>query len=706
MIPSFFFLMAKDKHVKTLLQAFKEAGKVSNQDSINDITQKRSFEAAFKETRDNAVVEILSTDEKYKQQYKKASKIVNAHSEHSHNHYGKGILLTNSNFEQESDQNLKIDKGLTVGSETTSKTDIDFLEEAQIILGEEQLKILDLIVEKEKCVFFTGAAGTGKSMLLVEIIRRLKIKYKHQEDAVAVTATTGLAGLKIGGKTYHSYFGIGLGDADEKQLIQSISRRKDVVKLWETCRVLIIDEISLLHSKMLEKLHNIAQYFKKSTLPFGGIQLVFVGDFFQLPPVVASYSNMLETKIVTNYEEYNQFKKEVYAFKSHIWNKCLHFQLELTKVYRQIADPEFVNYLNEVRLGEVSDEADAAFNSLSRKIHKFEGIEPTQLYPTKKEANFFNHRMSNELPSKPIVFKCEKRGKMFGLPAFNSISDSFLAPDQISLKVGSQVMLIKNYTQDLVNGSLGVVIDFIDKENLNLLSHNGYCKGGVFGFLEKDNNFKQLSVLDREVSGTESNADTFEKSLFAVEYLYDTTENFVLPVVRFISQNNDTPLLKIVIPNEFNYLDQKTEEVLVSKKQIPLILAWALSVHKSQGQTYQLLKVDVSKAFEVGQVYVALSRATSRKGLQILGWNKKRVLTNGLVKEFYKSITPVNKIDTDSIIANLQLEIKSNDVSSISSVEYDLNDFEEPSLQANIIDITNDECISLENLSDILGDDS
>lgn len=695
--------MQKQKRVKTLFGAFKEAGKIKDDFLEDDSEQSSENEPVIKKRRlvlSNIESTISSSEEEDDgKEIQKPPKLLKNQNKYNNNITNKSLKSSKS-FVPNFDSDTSSSSSSTIESDLASH--LKTMDKVNIELGEEQMRVLDLVVNKNKSVFFTGAAGTGKTVLLKEIIKRLQNKYWEEFDSVAVTASTGLAALNIGGKTYHSYFGIGLGTADVNTLIKSISSKKNIVKIWKACRVLIIDEISLVSSYTLSKLATIACYFKKNELPFGGIQLVFVGDFFQLPPIVESYRKLLESGIVKNFTEYNDYKNNIFAFKAIEWDMCLNYQIELTKVYRQISDPHFIKYLNEVRVGMVSNEADTAFHKLSRNLQKIEDIEPTQLYPTKREANMFNLKRLYALPGKSISYKCQESGKLFGTKKFKIISDSFLAPNEISLKVGSQVMLIKNYTDELVNGSLGVVVDFIDETKSYLLAEGKECTGGECGFLEKDKNFNNLSILQKnniiESDNKEIQRKDDHRSIDFRKNLEDGLPK-IYPVVRFIGKSNSSSQLKVVYPHNFDYLHQKTEEVLVRKRQLPLILAWALSVHKSQGQTYNLLKVDVSRTFEFGQVYVALSRVTSRRGLQVIGWNRNKVFTNPLVTNFYLNIITLTEEKWEQI--NTEIEKEHNNVDEISHIP----NTEQPKIiqKVNKKEITGG-YINLSELSDYLNE--
>lgn len=187
-----------------------------------------------------------------------------------------------------------------------------------ITLSEEQNKVLDLVVNKGRSVFFTGSAGTGKSVLMRSIITDLRRKYIREPDRVAVTASTGLAACNIGGVTLHSFSGIGIGKEPAPELVKKINRNQKAKQRWLRTKVLIIDEISMVDGELFDKLETIARTVRKNGRTFGGIQLVVTGDFFQLPPVP-------------------DFKgKEVkFAFDAGTWSTAINHTIGLTEVFRQ-----------------------------------------------------------------------------------------------------------------------------------------------------------------------------------------------------------------------------------------------------------------------------------------------------------------------------------------------------------------------------------
>ena len=231
---------------------------------------------------------------------------------------------------------------------------------ARVFLSDEQKHVLELVVEKRKSVFFTGSAGTGKSVLLKEIIKVLRDKYKREPDRVAVAASTGLAACNIGGVTVHSFAGIGLGKEDAPELVKKIKRNQKAKQRWLRTKVLIVDEISMVDGDLFDKLEAIARAIRNNGRPFGGIQLVITGDFFQLPPV----------------PDYQKAAK--FSFDAGTWNTSIEHTIGLTQVFRQ-KDPTFANMLNEMRLGRLTPKSIDSFRKLSRPLSFADDFEATEL---------------------------------------------------------------------------------------------------------------------------------------------------------------------------------------------------------------------------------------------------------------------------------------------------------------------------------------
>jgi ATP-dependent DNA helicase PIF1 len=406
----------------------------------------------------------------------------------------------------------------------------------KIELSEKQKKVLDSVISG-KSVFFTGAAGTGKSLLLNYIINRLKSIYSSTD--IGITASTGIAAINIGGCTLHSFLGLGLARENMDILKNKISKNNGAKNRWRNAKILIIDEISMIDPDFFDKVEEIARFIRKNNKPFGGIQVIATGDFYQLPPV----------------------NGDKLCFESKSWDLIFDEKIELTEIYRQ-SDFKFKKILNEIRYGNISPETEVEIKALEREIDCPQGIVPTYLYPLRSEVKKENEKRLIQLKGESKFYhSCD-----IGDPRLlEQIKKNCPAPEVLELKLEAQVSLIKNLDNTLINGSLGIVKGFSDK---------GY------------------------------------------------------PIVYFPVSRR----LEIISPqewvNEIPKVKEDSKSIMAKRIQIPLILAWALSIHKSQGQTLDFVRVDLSKIFECGQAYVALSRATSMEGLQVVGFNKYKIKTN------------------------------------------------------------------------------
>lgn len=252
------------------------------------------------------------------------------------------------------------------------------VKQSAISLSNEQEVVKELVSEKGKSVFFTGPAGTGKSVLMRAIIAQLKKKHARDPDRLAVTASTGLAACNIGGMTLHSFSGIGLGKDDVATLVKKIRRNPKAKNRWLRTKTLVIDEISMVDGDLFDKLSQIGRTLRNNGRPWGGIQLVITGDFFQLPPVPDN--NTRDTK---------------FAFEAATWDTSIDHTIGLTEVFRQKDPGMFLNLrktvmytdfslvfaqmLNEMRLGRISDETVKSFKSMSRPLQSDQGLEVTEL---------------------------------------------------------------------------------------------------------------------------------------------------------------------------------------------------------------------------------------------------------------------------------------------------------------------------------------
>ncbi|OAD60941.1 ATP-dependent DNA helicase PIF1 [Eufriesea mexicana] len=403
-------------------------------------------------------------------------------------------------------------------------------------ITDEQNKILNAVLSG-KNVFFTGSAGTGKSFLLRTIIAALP------PDVTVATASTGVAACHIGGQTLHQFSGIGLGTANLERCVQMASRNSSAAS-WRKTKHLIIDEISMVDGDYFDKIEAVARHIRKSERPFGGIQLILCGDFFQLPPVSTKDKN---TK---------------FCFQSEAWEKCVHFNFELQTVHRQ-KDPEFVKILNSIRIGRVTDDIAERLKATAKQKIENNGILATRLCSHVNEAEEINEHQLNSLEGESKIYIAQDSD----VSMTNTLNQQLTVPDKLILKVGAQVMLLKNVniSDGLVNGARGVVTKFVDN----------------------------------------------------------------VPIVQFRSGLQYRAKLE-----KWNL---KTNlGTVVHRKQIPLKLAWAFSIHKSQGLTLDCIEMSLARVFNAGQAYVALSRAQSLQSLRVLDFHSQQVWAHTDVLMFYK----------------------------------------------------------------------
>eukprot|EP01132_Coremiostelium_polycephalum_P005078 gene5078-6321_t len=444
----------------------------------------------------------------------------------------------------------------------------------QYSLTEEQEKIVNLIVQGEKNVFFTGSAGTGKSFILKHLVNRLRKKYPK---SVFVTAATGIAAVNIGGVTLHSFAGIKLGVGTAQKLAVEILQSKKSCQKWLEAKVLIIDEVSMIDAELFEKLDSIGKLVRGNNLPFGGIQLVLLGDFFQLPPV---YGN--------------------YAFESRAWKKCIDLSLELTTVMRQ-KDETFIKILNGIRVGLVSEDTVNILDKCSKPLDITNGILPTKLYATNAHVDDENNLELQSLKGEATEFIAVDSGHK---DLIALLDKDCPAPQKLVLKVGAQVVLLRKLPNNpsLVNGSRGVVVGFV--KNRAKSKHKNWI-------------------------GT----------------------NTHLPVVLFNDGQKVT-----VPPSEFGVWNENK----AFRTQLPLKLAWALTIHRAQGMTLDKVECKLSETFAPGQAYVALSRVKTLEGLYLKEFAKKSIKTSSkdqiylfvTIPKKDKTINLDNNNNNDNLIEN------------------------------------------------------
>lgn len=411
-------------------------------------------------------------------------------------------------------------------------------------LSEDQLQVINVIKNGDS-VFITGSAGTGKSYLLQRIIGMLP------PDTTYCTASTGAAACIIGGTTLHSFAGINTDSAPLKQCISMAMREHKAIH-WKRCKVLLIDEISMVDGEFFDKLEAVARAVRKSKKPFGGIQLVLCGDFLQLPPVS------------------KDGKKKLFCFQAESWRKCVNRTIELNDVYRQ-KDREFIAILQNIRIGRCPPAITKLLRNTENQLIEKGGIRATKLYTHTNEVESTNQTELNALVSEGRRFDATDNQPNC-MQQLNALCP---VPHTLVLKIGAQVMLTKNIdvSRSLVNGARGIVTSFTDQ-----------------GF----------------------------------------------PVVQFTSG------LKETIGFE-KWTFHTGGGNALSRKQLPLKLAWAMSIHKSQGMTLDCVEISLGGVFETGQAYVALSRAKSLKTLRVKGFDPSRVQANKDVLEYYRNIRRIKR---------------------------------------------------------------
>jgi ATP-dependent DNA helicase PIF1 len=445
-------------------------------------------------------------------------------------------------------------------------------------LNREQRWALDRFIKGDN-LFITGPGGTGKTFLIKEIVRGLK----ERGVAYQVCAMTGCAAVLLGcgAKTLHSWCGMGLAEGHKDDVVRKIQHNKRTVSGLKKVRVLIVDEVSMLSKKLFEVLNSALKAVRRSSAPFGGVQIIFTGDFFQLPPIGKD-------------EESSKFCFESADWGSVFpWNNCI----ELTQIFRQENDT-YRRILNQVRRGELDEEGIGILQGCLGREVVGETI-PTKLFAVRSKTDWVNSRMYDKLEGEEHVYSLQVKydlttmvesGKPLGVAEIEKcralshkeqlaeaelLANHMNRVEVLRLKKGSRVMCLHNISveEGICNGSQGIVVDF-----------TGHL-GGV-------------------------------------------------PLVRFSNGK--------LVPMEIVW-HQSEEYPCIGVGQIPLCLAWALTIHKIQGATLTMAEMDLGNTvFEYGQTYVALSRIRNLEGLYLSAFQPLRIRANPLVKEFYKQILPIS----------------------------------------------------------------
>ena len=398
------------------------------------------------------------------------------------------------------------------------------------------------VMQSGKSIFLTGQAGSGKTYILNKYIDYLRAR----EIEPVITASTGIAATHIGGVTIHSWAATGIKSQLTDYDIELLQEKQYLWKRFESAKVLIIDEISMISPDHLDSIDRILRAFRFNAEPFGGLQVIFSGDFFQLPPVQKRGSVVDPEKR--------------YAWHADVWDKLDLTICYLEEQHRQSGTSRLNSILNEIREGAVSEDSMNLLRGRYRKEPDFE-VPATKLYTHNIDVDSINEQELRELEAHPHFFDMTSKGNK---KLIETLKKGTLAQDRISIKEEARVLFVKNnYEKGYMNGSVGVV--------------TGFSEAG----------WPEVELVNGSV--IEASPETWS-------------------------------------------LDEGGK-VLASVSQVPLRLAWAITVHKSQGMSLDTAEVDLSKSFESGQGYVALSRLRSLAGLKLMGLNQTALSIDPVIRE-------------------------------------------------------------------------
>ena len=386
-------------------------------------------------------------------------------------------------------------------------------------------------------VFLTGAPGAGKTYVLNQYTQYLK----EHDISVAITASTGIAATHIGGVTIHSWSGIGARQKITDYEVDDLESKKYLWKRYEQTKVLIIDEISMLSGDVFDSVNKICKSFRRNNLPFGGMQVVVVGDFFQLPPISKKGE---ETK---------------FAFESASWRELNPLVTYITEQHRQ-EDDALLGILDRIRRGDVEEEFEELRDRLDVSFEDV--IKATKLYTHNADVDKINQEELAKIDTDEEYYEMNSKGKGNHV---QRLKESCLSPENLCLKIGAVVMCTKNnFDVGYVNGTLGEVIDF-------------------------------------------------EKETGHPIIITNQGKELIIEPVSWTIEDGD--------------------KIIASISQVPLRLAWAITIHKSQGMSLDAAEIDLGRAFEYGQGYVALSRVRTLGGLKLLGFNAQALMVHPKIIE-------------------------------------------------------------------------
>lgn len=419
-------------------------------------------------------------------------------------------------------------------------------------LSDDYKYVLNKLERSNEPVFITGKAGTGKSTLLQLFRRTTKKK-------IVALAPTGVAALNVKGQTLHSFFGF-----PPKPLSRSEIKKRRFKKLYENIDIIIIDEISMVRADMLDNIDYFLRINRGNHIPFGGVQMVFFGDLFQLPPVVATD----EERFLINFNY-----DSPYFFSAHVLKEMDMEMVELRKVYRQ-EERHFIRLLDAVRLNKIDYDDLSDLNERHLPNFNPEGVNYITLSTRNRIVDSINKKELENIPLQEYAYLAKTTG---------SFEARLFPTDAIlKLKLGAQVMFIKNDpARKYVNGTIGKVVD-LDVDKIQVEINKGTTK----------------QVIDVEKEEWE--------------------------IVKYKVADDDKDKIKADVMGTFT--------------QYPLRAAWAITIHKSQGKTFDRVIIDMGRgAFEHGQTYVALSRCRTLEGIVLKQALRSRdIMVDDRVVEYYE----------------------------------------------------------------------
>lgn len=497
-----------------------------------------------------------------------------------------------------------------LNGEKTKVSTFNQIQDKKYIFDTQAVKAMKFVDDGES-LFITGKAGTGKTTLLKEILRRNEVGSKKN---VVILAPTGVAAENAGGMTMHHFFQLPMKPYLPKHKIQPnlYKLKSDIVDVVRSLDLLIIDEISMVRCDMLDAMDDILRHYRKNEKPFGGIQVIMFGDLYQLSPVIKN----------NEWEEMKEYYQFAYFFYSHVLIGMKYRVVELDKVYRQDNNC-FIDLLNKIRLADISKVDLAELNrryqpEFSPNVHD----DVVTLMTHNKRSNKWNQKMFSLLEGNVVEYKASANDWYGG---------RYPVAYHLELKVGARVMFLRN-TDLYKNGTMGRVVS-----------------------LEDD------FILVRKDDGK------------------------IVQVSKAVWKQ-----LKYIVDKK-----EKTIKIIESGTyvQYPLKLAWAVSIHKSQGLTFDEVAIDASKAFAPGQVYVALSRCRTLEGIHLLSRiSKKKILVDDVVKEFQNKIDVDGNVLLEEISESIKNEVL---VLNISKRKFQKLESGEMTTYKRSIDTTNAEQIFL-----------